>query len=63
MNDFEFLLEDIIFNKKVKITENECYDISLALLCASDMFNETGRIEDRRKSREFLKLRDKIKRC
>ena len=63
MNDFEFILEDIILKKKVKLTEDEYYDICLALLCASDMYKETGTLENRKKSREFLRLKDKLKRC
>ena len=62
MNDFEFVLEDVIFNKKVLITEDEYYDIMLALACSSDFFKNTGKIEHRKKSREFLRLKDKISR-
>jgi len=63
MNDFEFILEDIILKKKVKLTEDEYYDICLALLCASDMYKETGTPDNRKKSREFLKIKSKINRC
>ena len=63
MNDFEFILEDIILKKKVPLTEDEYYDICLALLCASDMYKETGTPDNRKKSREFLKIKSKINRC
>ena len=63
MNDFEFILEDIILKKKVKLTEDEYYDICLALLCASDMYKETGTLDNRKKSIEFLKIKSKINRC
>ena len=63
MNDFEFILEDIILKKKLKLTEDEYYDICLALLCASDMYKETGTLDNRKKSREFLKIKSKINRC
>ena len=63
MNDFEFILEDIILKKKVKLTEDEYYDICLALLCASDMYKQTGTLDNRKKSREFLKIKSKINRC
>ena len=63
MTDFEFILEDIILKKKVKLTEDEYYDICLALLCASDMYKETGTLDNRKKSREFLKIKSKINRC
>ena len=63
MYDFEFILEDIILKKKVKLTEDEYYDICLALLCASDMYKETGTLDNRKKSREFLKIKSKINRC
>ena len=63
MNDIEFILEDIILKKKVKLTEDEYYDICLALLCASDMYKETGTLDNRKKSREFLKIKSKINRC
>ena len=63
MNDFEFILEDIILKKKVKLTEDEYYDICLALHCASDMYKETGTLDNRKKSREFLKIKSKINRC
>ena len=63
MNNFDFILEDIILNKKVQITEDEYYDICLALLCASDMYKETGTLDNRKKSREFLKIKSKINRC
>ena len=63
MNDFEFILEDIILKKKVKLTEDEYYDICLALLCESDMYKETGTLDNRKKSREFLKIKSKINRC
>ena len=62
MNDFEFILEDIILKKKVTLTEDEYYDICLALLCASDMYKETGTLDNRKKSREFLRLKDKLSR-
>tara|TARA_R100000315_G_C5102179_1_gene58549 strand:- start:24 stop:215 length:192 start_codon:yes stop_codon:yes gene_type:complete len=63
MNDFEFILEDIVFKKKVKITEDEYYDLILALLHASDLYKESQDIKYRKKSREFLRLKDKLKRC
>jgi hypothetical protein len=63
MNDFEFILEDIVFKKKVKITEDEYYDLILALLHASDLYKESSEIKYRKKSREFLRLKDKLKRC
>ena len=63
MNDFEFILEDIIFKKKITLTEDEYYDLRLALSCASHMFGESKEIQNRKKSRELLKLEDKIKRC
>ena len=63
MNDFEFILEDIIFKKKITLTEDEYYDLRLALSCASHMFGESKDIQNRKKSRELLKLEDKIKRC
>ena len=63
MNDFEFILEDIILKNKVTLTEDEYYDICLALLCASDMYKQTGTLDNRKKSREFLKIKSKINRC
>ena len=63
MNDFEFILEDIVFKKKVKITEDEYYDLILALLHSSDLYKESSEIKYRKKSREFLRLKDKLKRC
>ena len=63
MNDFEFILEDIVFKKKVKITEDEYYDLILALLHASDLYKESSEIKYRKKSREFLRLTDKLRRC
>ena len=63
MNDFEFILEDIVFKKKVKITEDEYYDLILALLHASDLYKESSEIKYRKKSREFLRLKDKLERC
>ena len=63
MNNFDFILEDIILKKKVTLTEDEYYDICLALLCASDMYKETGTLDNRKKSREFLKIKSKINRC
>ena len=63
MNDFEFILEDIILKKKVTLTEDEFHDIRLALICASDFYNEAGTLETRKKSREFLKLKQKLRRC
>ena len=62
-NDFEFVLEDIIFKKKVKITEDEYYDLILALIHASDLYKESSEIKFKKKSREFLILKDKLKRC
>ena len=62
-NDFEFILEDIIFKKKVKITEDEYYDLILALIHASDLYKESSEIKFKKKSREFLRLKDKLKRC
>ena len=62
MNDFEFILEDIVFKKKVKITEDEYYDVILALLHASDLYKESDDIKHRKKSREFLRLKDKLSR-
>ena len=62
-NDFEFVLEDIIFKKKVKITEDEYYDLILALIHASDLYKESSEIKFKKKSREFLRLKDKLKRC
>ena len=62
MNDFEFILEDIVFKKKVKITEDEYYDLILALLHASDLYKESSEIKYRKKSREFLRLKDKLSR-
>ena len=61
-NDFEFILEDIIFKKKVKITEDEYYDLILALIHASDLYKESSEIKYRKKSREFLRLKDKLSR-
>ena len=61
--DFEFVLEDIIFKKKVKITEDEYYDLILALIHASDLYKESSEIKFKKKSREFLRLKDKLKRC
>ena len=63
MNNFDFILEDIVFKKKVKITEDEYYDLILALLHASDLYKESSEIKYRKKSREFLRLKDKLKRC
>ena len=63
MNDFEFILEDIVFKKKVKITEDEYYYLILALLHSSDLYKESSEIKYRKKSREFLRLKDKLKRC
>ena len=60
MNDFEFILEDVLFNKRVKLTENDYFNLKLALSSASMVFNESGTLEHRKKSREFLRLRDKI---
>ena len=60
MNDFEFILEDILFNKRVKLTEDDYFNLKLALSSASMVFNESGTLEHRKKSREFLRLRDKI---
>ena len=62
MNDFEFILEDIVFKKKVKITEDEYYDLILALLHASDLYKDSSEIKYRKKSREFLRLKDKLSR-
>ena len=62
MNDFEFVLEDIIFQKKVKLTEDEYYDIRLALTSASLMFKNSGTLEHKKKSRQFLRLEDKLSR-
>ena len=61
-NDFEFILEDIIFKKKVKITEDEYYDLILALIHASDLYKEASEIKFKKKSREFLRLKDKLSR-
>ena len=61
-NDFEFVLEDIIFKKKVKITEDEYYDLILALIHASDLYKESSEIKFKKKSREFLRLKDKLSR-
>ena len=63
MNDFEFILEDIVFKKKVKITEDEYYDLILALIHASDLYKESSEIKFKKKSREILRLKDKLKRC
>ena len=60
MNDFQFILEDILFNKRVKLTEDDYFNLKLALSSASMVFNESGTLEHRKKSREFLRLRDKI---
>ena len=60
MNDFEFILEDVLFNKRVKLTEDDYFNLKLALSSASMVFNESGTIEHRKKSREFLRLREKI---
>ena len=60
MNDFQFILEDVLFNKRVKLTEDDYFNLKLALSSASMVFNESGTIEHRKKSREFLRLRDKI---
>ena len=62
MNDFEFILEDIVFKTKVKITEDEYYDLILALLHASDLYKDSSEIKYRKKSREFLRLKDKLSR-
>ena len=62
MNNFDFILEDIILNKKVQITEDEYYDLILALLHASDLYEESDDIKHRKKSREFLRLKDKLSR-
>ena len=48
MNDFEFILEDIILKKKVTLTEDEYYDLRLALSCASHMFGESKDIQNRK---------------
>ena len=61
-NDFEFILDDIIFKKKVKITEDEYYDLILALIHASDLYKESSEIKYRKKSREFLRLKEKLSR-
>ena len=63
MNNFDFILEDIILDKKVQITEDEYYDLILALLHASDLYNDSSEIKYRKKSREFLKIKSKINRC
>ena len=60
MNDFEFILEDVLFNKRVKLTEDDYFNLKLALSSASMVFNESGTLEHRKKSREFLRLREKI---
>ena len=60
MNDFEFILEDVLFNKRVKLTEDDYFNLKLALSSASMVFKESGTLEHRKKSREFLRLRDKI---
>ena len=60
MNDFQFILEDVLFNKRVKLTEDDYFNLKLALSSASMVFNESGTIEHRKKSREFLRLREKI---
>ena len=60
MNNFEFILEDVLFNKRVKLTEDDYFNLKLALSSASMVFNESGTLEHRKKSREFLRLRDKI---
>ena len=60
MNDFQFILEDVLFNKRVKLTEDDYFNLKLALSSASMVFNESGTLEHRKKSREFLRLRDKI---
>ena len=63
MNDFDFILQDVIFEKDVKLTEDEYWDICLALRCTSEMYKDTGEIEHKRKSRNFLRLREKLMRC
>ena len=62
MNKFDFILEDIILNKKVQITEDEYYDLILALLHASDLYKDSSEIKYRKKSREFLRLKEKLSR-
>ena len=62
MNNFDFILEDIILDKKVQITEDEYYDLILALLHASDLYKDSSEIKHRKKSREFLRLKDKLSR-
>ena len=49
--------------RKVKITEDEYYDLILALIHASDLYKESSEIKFKKKSREFLRLKDKLKRC
>ncbi len=63
MNDFEFILKDIIFKKDIQLSENDFYDIKLALSCASTLFEDSGTLEHRKKSRELLRLKDKLQRC
>jgi len=63
MNNFEFILEDVIFEKKITLTKQEFYDLKLALACTSDMYKNSGTIEHRKRSREFLKLESKLERC
>jgi len=62
MNDFDFVLRDIMLNKDVKLTEDEYFDIRLALTSASLMFKNSGTLEHKRKSRQFLRLEDKLSR-
>ena len=61
MNDFEFILRDIILNKDVKLTDNDYFNLIRALNCASEVYKETGDLQDKRTARELSTLADKIK--
>ena len=61
MNDFEFILRDIILKKDVKLTDNDYYNLIRALNCASEVYKESDDLQYKRKGRELSTLADKIK--
>tara|TARA_B100001109_G_scaffold126188_1_gene102746 strand:+ start:1510 stop:1701 length:192 start_codon:yes stop_codon:yes gene_type:complete len=63
MNDFEFILKDIILNKDVKLTDGDYYNLICALNCASEVFKESDDLQNKRKGRELSMLADKINMC
>tara|TARA_B100000212_G_scaffold298095_1_gene242129 strand:+ start:1492 stop:1683 length:192 start_codon:yes stop_codon:yes gene_type:complete len=61
MNNFEFILKDIILDTEVKLTEKDYYNLIRALYCASEVYEESSDIKNKRISKELSKLVDKIK--